>query len=347
MATKKFLTSVMDAYLYDESDNLLGIAKTLIDSSLDVKLASSEVRGGRGNQLLYTYYHSNAMSISLNDTQWNLDFLATTLGSSVTTSNSVYTEETITLGASGGGTILGTPLAIQGATLYGWVTQVDGTVERVTFSTKTFASSTGTSGDVVCVRYYATDAASRSITVPANAIPKIARIVLEGQLNSSDVSTNKIGVVQVIIPRATLSGSFTLSLKSDGVTQTPLTAMALAYSDAESAACTSAPIYAKIIEILDSTNWYDDVVALAIEGGNFALTHPTTRTLVVYALKSNGDSPFIPPYADLTFSSGTAGTATIGTNTGLVTTVAAGTSLLGVLITAKNTVEASCTVTVS
>ena len=55
MATKKFLTSVMDAYLYDESDNLLGIAKTLIDSSLDVKLASSEVRGGRGNQVLYTY----------------------------------------------------------------------------------------------------------------------------------------------------------------------------------------------------------------------------------------------------------------------------------------------------
>ena len=347
MATKKFLTSVMDAYLYDESDNLLGIAKTLIDSSLDVKLASSEVRGGRGNQLLYTYYHSNAMTISLNDTQWNLEFLASTLGSDVTTGNSVYTEETITLGASGAGTVTGTPLAIQGATLYGWVTQLDGTVERVTFTGSSFASSSGTSGDVVCVRYYAENAASRSVVVPANAIPKIARIVLEGQLNSSDVSTHKIGVVQVIIPRATLSGSFTLSLKSDGVSQTPLTAMALAYTDADSASCTSAPVYAKIIEILDSVNWYDDVIALAIEGGNFALTHPDTQTLVVYALKGNGDSPFIPPYADLTISSGTVGTATVGANTGLVTTVAAGTTLLSVVITSKNTIEASCTLTVS
>jgi hypothetical protein len=350
MAIKKFLTSVMDAYLYDENDVLLASAKTLIDSSLDVKLASSEVRGGRGNQLLYIYYHSNAMTITLNDTQWNLDFLASTVGSSVATSNNIYTEETITLGAAGTGTILGTPLAIQGTALYGWVTQLDGTIERVTFSTKTFATSTGTSGDVVCVRYYALDAASRSITIPANAIPKIARIVLEGQLNSSDQSTNKIGVIQVIIPKATLSGSFTLSLKSDGVSQTPLTAQALAYTDAETAACTSAPIYAKIIEILDSVNWYDDVIALAIEGGDFGLTHPSTgvHTVVVYAIKSNGDAPFIPPYGgQLDFSSGTVGKATIDAATGVITTVATGDTLIGVHIHDKSTVEASATLTVS
>lgn len=347
MATKKFMTSVADVYGYDESDNLLFTSKTLLDSSMEVTLGSSEVRGGRGNQLLYTYFHTGAMNVTLNDTQFNLQMLGATVGQSVVTGNDVYTEETVTLGSGGAGTVTRTPLAIQGSTIYGWVSLPNGTTERVTFTGSNFTASGGASGNVVCVRYYAADAASRSVTVPANAIPKIVRLVMEAQLNSSDVGTNKIGTVQIIVPKFSLSGAFTLSMTSDGVSQTPLSGMAFAYSDTESAACTSAPVYAKIIEILDSTNWYDNVVALAIEGGDFSLVHPATRTLVVYAIPNNGDAPFIPPVADLTFTSGTTGTATIGTNTGLVTTVAAGTSLLKAVITAKNTVEASCTLTVT
>jgi len=345
---KKFLTSVADVYGYDENDTLLFSGKTLLDSSLDVKLGSSEVRGGRGNQLLYVYYHSNAMNITLNDTQWNLQFLGSTVGQDVVTGNDIYTEETITLGASGGGTVTGTPLAIQGATIYGWVTQLDGDVERVTFSGSTFASSTGTSGDVVCVRYYAANAASRSITIPANAIPKIVRLVMEAPLNSSDEATNLIGKVQFIIYKAVLSGSFTLSLKSDGVSQTPLTAMALAYSDAETAACTSAPVYAKIVEVLDSANWYDNVVGLSISGGNFGITAATSpKTLTVYAVKDNGDAPFIVDNSLLDFTSGTVGTATVGLHTGIVTRVANGTTLITAAITAVPTIEtqATCTAT--
>lgn len=345
---KKFLTSVADCYLYDETDNLLAYGKTLIDSSLDVKLSSSEVRGGRGNALQYVYYHTVAMNVQLNDVQWNLGFLATSVNSSITTGNNVYTEETITLGASGGGTVTGTPLALQdGSTLYGWVTQLDGTIERVTFTGSTFASSAGTSGDVVCVRYFAENSASRSITIPANIIPKVTKLVMEAQLNSSDQSSNKIGIVQIVIDKFQLSGNFTISMKADGVSQTPLSGMALAYADASTAACTSEPVYAKIVEILDSTYWYTDVIGLSISGGDLALTHPDTHTLVVYAIKDNGDAPFIPPVADLTFTSGTTATATIGLHTGLITTVATGTSLLSVEITSKPAVEASCTLTVS
>ena len=347
MATKRFLTSVADVFGYDENDNLLFTSKTLIDSSIEVTLGSTEVRGGRGNQLLYVYYHSNAMNVTLNDTQWNLQMLGATVGESIATGADIYTEETITLGASGGGTVTGTPLAIQGSTIYGWVTQLDGAIQRVTFSGSTFATSSGTSGDVVCVRYLAADAAARSITIPANAIPKVVRLVMEASLNSGDDSANKIGKVQFIVYKATLSGSFTLSLTSDGVSQTPLTAMALAYQDTETASCTSAPVYCKIIEVLDDATWYENVIALAIEGGDFALTHPATRTLVVYAIKNNGDAPFLVENSELTFTSGTTGTATIGTNTGLVTTVASGTTLLKAVITSKTSVEASCTLTVS
>ena len=122
--------------------------------------------------------------------------------------------------------------------------------------------------------------------------------------------------------------------------------MAYAFSNADTSACTSEPVFATVYEILDNANWYDGVIALAIEGGNFALTHPASRTLVVYAIRS-GDDPFIAPNADLDFTSGTTGTATIGLHTGAVSTVAAGSTLLTAAITAVPTIEASCTLTVS
>ena len=65
---KKFMTSVADVFAYDENDNLVFTSKTLLDSSIEVTLGNTEVRGGRGNQLLYMYYHSNKMNITLNET---------------------------------------------------------------------------------------------------------------------------------------------------------------------------------------------------------------------------------------------------------------------------------------
>lgn len=215
MTIRKFLTSVADVYAYDSSDNLLFQSKTLLDSAIDVKLGSTEIRGGIGAQLEYIYYHSNAMTINLTDTQFNLAFIGETVGSGITTGNDVYTEETVVLSGGGAGTVVGTPLAIQGTDIFGWVSLVGGTTEKVTFSGQSFICS-GQSGESVCVRYFALNAASRSITIPANTLPSIVRLVLEAQLNSSDVAgTNRIGTLQVLIPKATLTGNFNLALKTD------------------------------------------------------------------------------------------------------------------------------------
>ena len=55
---KKFLTSVANAYGYDDATGaLLFEGKTLLDSSVETTLANTDVRGGRGNQLQYVFYH--------------------------------------------------------------------------------------------------------------------------------------------------------------------------------------------------------------------------------------------------------------------------------------------------
>jgi hypothetical protein len=348
MAIRKFLTSVADVFGYDQDDNLVFTSKTLIDSSLEVTLGSSEVRGGRGNQLLYMYYHTGAMNISLNDTQWNLAFLGQTVGSEVATGNDIYTEETITLTGGGAGTVTGTPIALPNSgVIYGWVSLPDGSTERITFSGQGFTAAGGVSGDEVCVRYYATNSASRSITIPANVLPKVVRLVMEAQLNSGDQASNRIGMVQIVVPRATLSGAFSLSMTSDGVSQTPLSAMALADSDLTSAACSNDPVYAKITEVLDNANWYDGVTALAIAGGDFALSVANSpKTLVVYAIRP-GDAPFVVSNASLTFTSSDASKATAGTNTGVITRVAAGSTTIKAVITSNTSIEANAEATVT
>ena len=59
------------------------------------------------------------------------------------------------------------------------------------------------------------------MTIDANMIPRVLKLVMETQLNSSDVTTNRIGMVQIIAPRVGLSGAFTISMKADGVSTTP------------------------------------------------------------------------------------------------------------------------------
>jgi hypothetical protein len=344
--TKNFITSVADVYGYDDTTGeLLLQGKTLLDSSITTTLSSTDIRGGKGNQLLYKYYHTGAMAVKITDTQWNLGFIAGTVGATIAQNTSIYAEETVAFTANVGD-VLGTPLTVSGG-LFGWATMDDGVTAQGTFVSKTLTLSgvspayTGNA----CVRYYANNAAARYIKIPANIIPKTMRLVLDAQLVSSEASTNVVGKVQVIIPNASLTGAFTISMTSGGVSTTPLEATALVSDELATGSCSDVPVYAQITEILNSVNWYDNVYALAISGGDFGITAGTSpHTLAVYALVP-GAAPFVPAAADLTFASGTTTTATIGTNTGVVTRVGNGTSLLRVYITSKSTVEDSCVVT--
>ena len=99
--------------------------------------------------------------------------------------------------------------------------------------------------------------------------------------------------------------------------------------------------------MIDNANWYDNVIGLSIEGGNFGITAGTSpKTLTVYAIRQ-GDAPFIAPNADLDFTSATGGVATAGLHTGIITRIGNGTSLLTVAITAASTIETQATVTAS
>lgn len=348
MTTRKFLTSVADVYAYDGEDNILFVGKTLLDSSIEVSLGSAPVRGGRGNQLQYIYYHTGEMKINLTEAQWNLAMLGETVGADYEL-GSYYMEETVAVTASAG-VVTETPLAFAGTTIYGWATSPLGVTQRITIdgSTKAFTVTGEETSGNWCIRYYTANTSSgQSITINANMIPSVVKLVMETQLNSSDVTTNKIGIVQIIVPSVQLSGAFTISMKADGVSNTPLTGTALAYNDTTTTAtdaCSKVPYYAKIVEIIDNSNWYDNVFDLSISGGDFTISASTTAgsvvTLSVYAITDMGYS-FKAPNAYLTFTSGCPDDLTVGANTGIVTSASqSGSSLISVYVTGASTINA-------
>jgi len=344
--SKYFMTSVADVRLYDSSDVLVATAKTLMDSSIDVSVAETEVRGGKGNALQYVLSAGADLSLTLSETQFSLDFLEQTLGATLATGVNIFSEETITLDASKEGTVAGTPLAYQNTAIYAWITHVaTDTVERVVFAGSTFTSAVGVEDDVVCVRYYNLDAAAKQITIGANVIPNIVRAELETQLADSTSSTNVVGSVRFTVPSLKLSGAFTMSMSPDGVSETPLTGKALAYSPT-SGSCTGVDVLGYITRVIDSALWYSDVVAMALIGGDLALTHQGAATVVAKAIHDDG-SVSTPPVADLTFSSTETGFATIGAQTGIIATVAPGVTIISCTITSKTSIDAALTLTVS
>ena len=319
MAIRKFLTSVADVYGYNtETDEIIFTSKTLLDSSIDVALGSTPVHGGRGAQLPTRWQASPTHNRWL----WRRSISSMTVR--------MYS-------ARGGGLMAAdvVPLSdIGGTTIYGWATKADSSATyRVTFTTGTPWSFVTTGGEIlgamgeyVCVRYFENDAGANYVTVNANIVPKVVRLVMETQLNSADVSSNKIGIVQIIAPTVTLSGAFNIAMKSDGVSNTPLTGTALAYTDpiGTTTPCSIEPYYAKIIEVIDTAVWYDNVIGLTVVGGDFNMTHNTTTTLNVWAVPSSG-SAFKAPVADLLFSmlAGSPAGASVAAHSGVVTAATA------------------------
>jgi hypothetical protein len=154
-------------------------------------------------------------------------------------------------------------------------------------------------------------------------------------------------MVQIIAPTVALSGAFTISMTADGVANTPLTGTALAYTPASSAdACESAPYYAKIVEIIDNTNWYDNIFDLSIYGGDISATIGDTGTLVVYAITDAGNT-FKIPTEYMTYGSASPAKVSINSTTGSWTALTTGSALISACVVGHAELNDDITITVS
>lgn len=299
---KAFLANVMDAYVYT-GDQLLFTSKALTDSSISIGVTAEEIRGGKGNRLIGRYFHDSSFGLTLQDALFELGYIAHNVGSQVISgTGGMLTEEQVVATGAGTLTVAGTPYDFLSLGTIGWIASPGSDAwSTFTFTGKnasdvTLADGSAiVSGDTYCVKYMS-EAACDEVIISADFVPDEVSVVLKGDLykasKGNDVSTSSIiGHIEVDVPRFQLEGSMDISLSSSGAAQIPFSGQALVTMDES---CEGNGYYAVVKKFETSANWYDNLVAFALEGSDsISMVKSTTKKLNVYGIYSNGSARLI------------------------------------------------------
>lgn len=288
MAQNHFLAGVGTALLFKGND-LVGVAKTLTESTFDFAITAEDIRGGQGNGLLGRYFHDSTLTATLTDAMFDLNYMALSLGVNIESGGLSVKEEELTA-TTGAVTVTETPVAFDG-TMIGWYkkpTDSDWQIGTITGTTMTITGATA--GQVYCVKYFYQNENAKSITIKSQYVPATLHVVVMTDLYSGKVGTQsdatRYGRLIVDIPQFQLEGNQNLSLTATSAATINLTGMALAVLDGNT--CEEDPYYGTMTEEIYGAKWQDDVIALAIENANMDLNQNDTEALIVRAVFGGG-----------------------------------------------------------
>ena len=354
MAKQHYLAGVGQALLFKGND-LIGVAKTLTESTFDFSITAEDVRGGQGNGLLGLYFHDSNMQVTLVDAMFDLQYMALSLGVNLESGGLSVKEEELTVGADSTVTASETPVAFSGS-MIGWYKKPSDTEWSIgTFTGSKMAVSGGSQNDAYCVKYFYINENARSITIKSQYVPAELHVVIMNDLYAGDVGSQsdatRYGRLITDIPRLQMDGNQTLSLASSSAATINLTGSALAVLSGDT--CEEDPYYGTMTEEIYGAKWQDDVVALAVENSDIELAKSASETLIVRAVFGAGMASQRKDNSNFTFSvvNTPASTAT-GTNVDTKGVVKAGTqagvAVVQVVLTDEpNVAPAFVTVTVT
>lgn len=288
MAQNHFLAGVGTALLFKGND-LVGVAKTLTESTFDFAITAEDIRGGQGNGLLGRYFHDSTLTATLTDAMFDLNYMALSLGVNIESGGLSVKEEELTA-TTGAVTVTETPVAFDG-TMIGWYkkpTDSDWQIGTIAGTTMTITGATA--GQVYCVKYFYQNENAKSITIKSQYVPATLHVVVMTDLYSGKVGTQsdatRYGRLIVDIPQFQLEGNQNLSLTATSAATINLTGMALAVLDG--ATCEDDPYYGTMTEEIYGAKWQDDVIALAIENAELDMNQNDTEALIVRAVFGKG-----------------------------------------------------------
>lgn len=354
MAQNHYLAGVGTALLFKGND-LIGVAKTLTESTFNFAITAEDIRGGKGNGLLGRYFHDSTLTATLTDAMFDLNYIALSLGVNVESGGLSVKEEELTA-TTGAVTVTETPVAFDG-TMIGWYKKpTDEDWQIGTITDKTMTISGATAGQAYCVKYFYQNANAKSITIKSQYVPATLHVVVLTDLYSGKVGTQsdatRYGRLIVDIPQFQLDGSQDLSLTATSAATVSLSGQALAVLDG--ATCEDDPYYGTMTEEIYGAKWQDDVIALAIENSDIQLSQNGAETLIVRAVYGKGMASQRKDNSNFTFTvantpASTATGTTVGANTGIITAGSTdGVAVIEVTLTgASNVPPAYATVDVS
>ena len=340
--------------LFFSGDQLIGIGKTLSDTTFNTSITAEEVRGGPGNLLYGQYFHDSSLTISITDSMFNLRYVAANLGVDVTKGGvTVYESgkagEAVT--TPGQITLTNTPVAFDGSVIGWYKKPADDNWSVATINGETMLVPGAIAGESYCIKYFYQNENAESITIKAQFVPNVLHLVLINDLYSgsaADVaaSSSKYGRLITDIPNFQLDGNVNLAWAATSAATVPLNGKALAYD--ESTSCEEDPVYGTMTQEVFGAKWQDDVIALAIENADMELANNGSEQLIVRAVFGGNIASQRKDAANFTFAVATGSATYIDVdNTGKVTAKAAGTGYVTVTLKENTAIQAVAEVTVT
>ena len=319
----RFLAGVGRALLFN-GNNLIGVAKTLTDSTFDFSITGEEIRGGSGNALWGKYFHDSNLNVTLTDAMFKLEYVAASLGVNIEMGGlSVYESAASGDVVAAGGVInlTNTPVAFDGS-LIGWYkkpSDADWSIGTITGNT--MAIPAAVEGQAYCVKYFYQNPNARQVTIPTQYVPAELHVVIlndlfNGDISSSTSETSKVGRLITDIPRLQMDGNQNFALSATSSATVSLTGSALALSAGEG--CEEETYYGTMTEEIFGTSWQDSVVALAVENSEIELSQGQSESLIVRVVYGGNVASQRKDNSNFTFTSSTLNTATVGANDGVV-----------------------------
>ena len=326
MAQNHFLAGVGRALLF-RNNNLIGVAKTLTESTFNFSITGEDIRGGASNALWGKYFHDSNLGVTLTDAMFNLEYIAASLGVNVQSGGISVIEEELAVGSGGGSvTVSQTPVAFDGS-LIGWYKKPAETEWKIgTFADKVMTISGSQANDHYCVKYFYINENAKSITIKTQYVPAELHVVIINDLFAGDIAnqstTTKYGRLITDIPRLQMDGNQDLSLTATGAATVSLTGNALAVSTADT--CEEDPYYGTMTEEIFGGKWQDDVVAIAVENGDVEIAQSGSETLSVRVIFGGSMASQRKDNSNFTFAVEDALTPTatgteVGASTGIIT----------------------------
>ena len=356
MSQNQFLAGVGRALLFD-GDNLIGVAKTLTESTFNFSISNEEIRGGQGNALFGKYFHDSNLAVTLTDAMFKLEYLAANLGVDISMGGlSVYESSASGEVVRADGSILltETPTLINGSLLawYKKPSDANWSVTTATLSGTDYVirPAGAVANDNFCIKYFYQNENARSIIINTQYVPKTIHLVIMNDLFSGDTadvgSATRYGRIITDIPSFQLDGSQDLNLTATSAATISLTGNALGVSSEIS--CEESTYYGTMTEEIFGSSWVDNVIALAIENSDMELTQGATESIIARVVFGGSVASQRKDNSNFTFAVESGTSATVDED-GVVTasSSATGDTVISVTLTEKPEIVAYMTVSVS
>lgn len=342
----RLLPKTADAY-FKMGGKLAFVAKANTAANVAITMQQKDIRGGQNNSLLATIFSDTAVKVKVTSVSWQPEFLAASIGSTISVGSYDFYSDDVTYTAVGDGTPAGTGDTHVNITLpdvpvdkvinvavNGGYIQIPATTKIV--DVKPYGYKNGDCISIIAIF----SQTGKRVGISSTSTPSIGELTLSSPLFSGTQGT--VGKAEYKFPSFQFDGNFTHDFSADAKFE--LSGAAL---QSGSGICGKGTEYGEYKEYAtnDATlTAYNSIVATPTIT-ELDLSDTETQQITVYGVKNDLYDRALLANNDtkITYVSGTPATATVSA-TGLITPVAVGTSVITITYDTRLTTTITVTV---